>query len=91
VSIVERAVARWRHFMGRDLGPDLQDAERAALEEETAYHAALAELQAKRGTFDTRPPPAISSLPPAMSLDDLRDNLEREDRLVREALDDDQD
>lgn len=92
MGFVDRARARWRHFMGRNIGPDLHEAQRAALEEEAAYHAALSEMQSKRGTFDTRPPPSISSRPPAaMSLEDLRDNLEREDRLVREALDDDQD
>lgn len=91
MSLVESVRRRWRRFMGRESQPSRMEDLHTELEAELDFHQALMHLKKQRGEFDTRPPPPIQSEPPDLSLDELRDRLGHEDRLVREALDDDED
>lgn len=91
MTVADTLRRKWRRFMGYDFDAHMADANRAAEEADREFKAALLQLQYQRGQFDTRPPPAYPSDPSELSLDDLRENLAEEDRLVREALDDDQD
>lgn len=90
VGIIDRARARWQRFMGRETDLGLHEAQRAADESEVAFRRALFEASKGRARFDTRPPTG-SEPPQALTLDDLRETLDEEDRLVREALDEDPD
>lgn len=91
VGVIDRVRARWLRFMGREIDLGLQDAQRAADESELAFRKALFESSKGRERFDTRPPAAKSDPPPSLTLEDLREKLEEEDRLMREALDEDPD
>lgn len=72
--------------MGREILP-LGDVQSASDEAEIEYRRALFQVKQGRERFDTRPP----SEPPAadtVTLDDISDSLDDQERRMREALND---
>lgn len=86
MQLIEHVKQRWAHFLGKDLIDDLES-RRKADEAEIEFALALQHMQQARGSFDKRsdPPPAGPT-----SISGLTAKLELDDKLMREALGDDE-
>lgn len=79
---------RLDHFLGRDLDDD--DSRLRSEAADRDFQAALRGARQVRKGFDSRRPPEVSqSSPPNVSLESLDAQLLEQDRLMREALEND--